>query len=236
MSTTVYFTNTAASVGTGLPKIATIDGTKGAGLTVSTTNTINSAGGVLVQCTNSAGGTLIEWWTPSLNALTWSAGFSTNIWQAESNMSANAQEALIVEVWDSTGTTLRGQAWSASSGQPIVSTSEMPVTTRAAQTGASSGLAGATNITQGDRLRILLGGAGTPGNNMSSGFTFTTGYGGTTGGSDGDTFMTFTDTLTAAPTARTPRNPAVNFQNPGVLFKRFWNGWSRRESGVLVPC
>lgn len=93
-----------------------------------------------------------------------------------------------------------------------------------------------------------------------SGFDTPASKDGTTGGSDASNITSITavdltpsspdsyDTTNSAsrswvaallaykiPAVYVPRHPAINHQNPALLFKRWWQGWSRRPSGVLVP-
>lgn len=72
---------------------------------------------------------------------------------------------------------------------------------------------------------------------MATSYTNTVFYDGTTEASTTNeaAFILFPSPVTMQSTTRIPRYPAVNHQNPGLLFRRFWEGWTRKPSGVLVP-
>lgn len=73
---------------------------------------------------------------------------------------------------------------------------------------------------------------------MATSYTNTVFYDGTTESSTTNeaAFIEFTSAaVTMQSTAFVPRHPAINHQDPGLLFRRFWEGWTRKSSGVLVP-
>jgi hypothetical protein len=156
--------------------------TAGSSLAVSTSNTAAAAA---VVCTNTAGGTDLQWLSRPLDAVTISGTVTVNVWMAESNMSANVAAYVDISRCNNAGTALATIGFGAKAA-------ELPVTTRAAQNFTLTPTS--TNIGAGERIRIQV--VGDQFGTMASGFTFTLGYNGATGAADGDSWLSFTETIT----------------------------------------
>ena len=166
-----------------------------------TTNTVAGTT-VGIELTNGAGGTPVEWISPPVAAdVTISGTITANIWCAENSMNANVAINVIIDI-------IRAATFGADGSNAIQNivqstfATEMALSTRAANnftTGMTSGAYTAQTLNRGDRLRIRIIGddAGT----MATGFTFSASMGGPTAAADGDTYVTFTETITfeAAP-------------------------------------
>ena len=137
--------------------------------------------------------TNISWWTNPLDAVTISGTITFNIWMAENNMSANVGPQFILDRVDGAGAFI----------STIVNSErgvEVPVTTRAAQNWTASPTS--TTLAAGDRIRcrVFANDVGT----MASGFVWTWSSGGSSAGADGDSFVTFTETVTEQAVERVP--------------------------------
>lgn len=155
----------------------------GSGVVTSTTPTVAGAtnGVEVVDATPRP----FEWYSQPVSAdVTISGAITGNIWAQESNMSANVAINFVVDKVDATTLAVTEIARSAR-------TTELG-TSRTVQNFTATPAAGVT-LNKGDRLRLRIYGddAGT----MGSGFTFTIGYDGNTGGADGDTYIEFTETF-----------------------------------------
>ena len=164
--------------------------TAGAGLTAKSTNTVaGPTNGV--EVTDGVGGFPIEWLSDPLSAdVTISGTITANIWCAESNMSANVAINVVIDRLACTDFAITNVVKS-------TRITEEAITTRAVAnftTGMTSGSYTGVAFNRGDRIRIRVFGddAGT----MGAGFTFSVGFNGGTGGADGDTFVSFTETIT----------------------------------------
>lgn len=126
----------------------------------------------------------VSWWL-QVNAVTISAAITKNIWGAETNMAANAGYQFIIERWDATSLI--------STVQNSERGTEMAVTTRAVNNW-NTGTVTSTTFAAGDWLRVyaLFNDVGT----MASGHSVDTSFGGTSAGADGDSYVTFTETIT----------------------------------------
>lgn len=118
-----------------------------------------------------------------------------NFWASESNMSANVAINFVVDVIRATDMSIVEIARS-------TRTTEVAVTTRAVNNFTVTPGAAVT-VNKGDRIRIRPF-ADDSTANMGSGFTFSLGWGGTSAGADGDSYVSFTETFgfmdeTAAP-------------------------------------
>jgi len=190
MATAFFLTNTASTIDLGAShdeKKALL--VRGAGLTVSTTNSAAGPIGTMGNpCTVSAGGNFLTWFTEKLNAVTIAGTITFRVWMAESNMSANVGAEMAVWRSNDAGAQL-SLILAAEDGV------EVPVTTRAVL--SWTGTPTSTVINAGERLFIRVGGndIGT----QASGFNFTLGYAGVTASADGDSAITFTETITEQP-------------------------------------
>lgn len=156
------------------------------------------------------GGQRQSWWSNPLNAVTIAGSITVNVWMEESDMSANVGAQCTIEWYDGSGATLKGTVLNTEKG------TELPVTTRAAQNWAATPTSSA--LAAGDRLRVRIWGndVGT----MGSGFTFTLQTGAASGGADGDSYVTFTETITefvpAAVRGPSPRTVSQAIQRSAV--------------------
>ena len=162
------------------------------GFLVSSANTVTGpTAGVQV------GNAKHTWWY-QVNAVTISGAITKNFWMSESNMSANVGAQCIIDRCDSAGTFV-------STVENSEKGTELPVTTRAAQNW-NTGTVTSTNFADGDYIRVRVYGndIGT----MATGFTFDLSAGGTTAAADGDSYVTFTETIVAytPPVARVPKS------------------------------
>lgn len=141
------------------------------------------------------GTVLISYWY-QVNAVTISGAITKNLWMSESNMSANVGAQTIIDRCDSSGTFI-------STVENSEKGTELPVTTATAQNW-STGTVTSTTFADGDyiRLRVYGNDVGT----MATGFSFALGAGAASAGVDGDSYVTFTETITAF-VAAAPRVP-----------------------------
>lgn len=183
--TQVFLTDTASSVST-----ASVDReawtSRGAGAQTDVTNT--AAGPTSgIQVTDTAGGTVVDWFTKPLAATTIGGRVTCNVWANESNAAANASVRVEIALVDFDGTNATVWASGTNSG-------EIPVTTSTAQGWVVSG--DDLSVAPAQRLRIRLYVDDATQSTLVTGHTVTTNYAGTSGGATGDTYFTFSQTLT----------------------------------------
>lgn len=170
----------------------TLAGSRGATLntTQSVATVAGATAGIELEQTISSVTVPVEWISGPVDAdVTISGSITFNLWAWESAMNANAAINVLVEKLD---------------GKGLTTLTTILKTTRTTELGTSAAVltnfaqtpgAGVT-LNKGDRLRVTVfaDDAGT----MGSGFTVSNRYGGGTGGSgtDGDSFITFTETFT----------------------------------------
>lgn len=144
------------------------------------------------------------WISKPLNAVTISGTVTFNFWMSESNMSANVGAQAIVYRCDSLGVI---QSTIINSEKGV----ELPVTTRAAQNWTAAPTS--TAIGSGERIAIRVFGndVGT----MGSGFSFDYSQGAASGGVDGDSFVTFTETI-----SEFTATPFVPLPHPHIIYLR----------------
>lgn len=216
MATTLFLIDTASDLGgAGQKKISL--GVRGSGVVSKVTNTVAGTGGTFVQVTDGAGGTALTWFTAPLNAVTISAvtpSPGATVWGLESSTMANVQAALKVERCDGSGTVI-------STILPTAGTAFQPSgseygTAASAQVAGTIGV-NSTTLSAGDRIKVTLYGSDSALiGNMASGFTFTTSYNGASASANGDTFVTFTETITEqTAAAAAPPRPTVLLQAVG---------------------
>lgn len=203
----IYLTDTASDVAT-----ASVDReawtSRGAGVQTDVTNTATgwTAG---IQVTDTAGGTVVDWFTKQLAAFTLGGLASANVRAAESNASANAAVRAEIARVNSDGTSptvwsTAGYVYDGAAGE--LSTSE------AAYTFWLAGDDLAISDTQRLRFRLYLEDSSEAA--LVTGFTMTIWYAGTSGGASGDTFFTLPQTLTEF----TPPDPNVAvFRVPPII-------------------
>lgn len=160
--------------------------TRGAGSTSAAGNTVT---GPTVGIELSSAGLPNQWISDPVSAdVTISGAITGNIWASESDMSANVAINFVVDV-------IRAAALTAGANNIVqivksARVTECAVTTPAVNNFTATPGAGVL-VNRGDRIRVRIFGddAGT----MATGFTFTVKFSGSTGGADGDTFITFTE-------------------------------------------
>jgi hypothetical protein len=182
--TTVYPTDTASDVST-----ASVDRevwtSRGGGVQNDVTNT-TAAPASPIQVTDTAGGTVVDWFTKALTAFTLAGAVLVNARFSESTTSTRAAPMceLAVVAGDGTSPTV----WGSNVGIWTESTSETAVQFLV----AADDLA----VTNGQRLRIRFYIDNHINAPMAGSQTTTLYYAGTSGGASGDAYLTFTNTLT----------------------------------------
>jgi len=185
---TLYLTDTASDVAT-----AAVDReawtSRGGGVVNDVTNT--AAGWTApIQVTDTAGGTVVDWYTKQLQAFTLSGLVKFNLRAQESNLAANASVGVEIARVDADGTnaTVWSYANRDSGNDGEITGSEQAYTVYP----ASDDLA----FTDGQRLRVRLFVDDRSDIPLVTGHTVTTYYNGTSGGASGDTFLILEQTVT----------------------------------------
>lgn len=197
--TTIYPTDTASAVAT-----ASVDReawtSPGAGVQTDVTNTTTGFTAPL-QVTDTAGGTVVDWFTPTLTAFTLGGAVRVNAHGQQSGGGGIDEVCMAVQiaVVDGDGTNAVVWAFGSHGGPEVGAGSEETHSWLV----AGDDLA----VTSGKRLRIRFSWDDYD-IAMLTGRTPTFYYAGTTGGASGDTFLTFTQTLTELVAA--DRVPYVN--------------------------
>lgn len=128
--------------------------------------------------------TPISWWY-RVNAVTISGAITKNLWGFESAMNANAGLQVIIDRCDGSGAFIS-----------TVQNSEhgTELATSSAVRNWATGTVTSTTFADGDyiRLRVYANDVGT----MASGYTVTISMNGSTAGASGDSYVTFTETIT----------------------------------------
>jgi len=195
--TTIYPTNTTSDVAT-----AAVDReawtSRGAGVQTDVTNT--ATGPVSpIQVTDTAGGTVVDWWTKALTGFTLAGPVLVNARALESVVGNDS--ALLCEIAVCNGDGSSPVVWAIGGNGGPTSVQNM-LELHTAQEAARFWLLGqSVAVTTGQRLRIRFYVDDAPGSGLSqqiltAGGTVTLYYAGTSGGASGDTFLTFTETLT----------------------------------------
>lgn len=140
----------------------------------------------------------LVWFSNPLDAVTISGTITVNLWMSENNMSANAGPEIAIARMDNAGLWVANilgcvPVHNASAGSTFEKGTELPVTTRAAQNWTAT--PASTTLSSGDRLAFVVKG-NDGGGTMAATFTFDLGFDGATGGADGDSFVSFTETIT----------------------------------------
>lgn len=193
----VFLTDTASPVAT-----ASVDReawtSRGAGVQ---TDVRNTAAGFTapLQVTDTAGGTVVDWFTKGLTAFTLGGAVRCNVRGLESNLAANASFQVQIAVVDNDGT--NPVVWG------IGKASAELATTESAQSFLVAG--DDLSVTNDQRIRIRISiddfADGSVSSTMAAGQTVTLHYAGTSGGASGDTYFTFTQSLTEyVPPVRVP--------------------------------
>lgn len=187
---TLYLTDTASDVAT-----AAVDReawtTRGGSALTDVTNT--AAGWTApIQVTDTAGGTVVDWYTKQLQAFTLAGLVKINIRANESSAAANASVGVELARVDSDGTNAVVWAYADRDAGGVGGRGEI-ATSEAANTAylAAADLA----FTDGQRIRIRLFVDDCADMALVTGHTVTTYYGGPTGGASGDTFLILPQTV-----------------------------------------
>lgn len=218
--TTIYPTTTAASINPGSADERVAWTSRGSGTTTAVTNTASgpTAG---IQVTATAGGTALEWYTEALAAMTLSGPVLVNLRMRQSSLSAKATFRCEIAKTDGSGGSVT--VWGTGGFGGINS---QPGTSEAGGQFLVSG--DDLSIAGGDRLRIRVylddgfGASYSLPMELVTGFTATVNYAGTSGGASGDTYLTFTDTLSLAPADSIPQLRAPINVNQAVPRAASW--------------
>lgn len=194
--TTVYLTTTSAGINPGSANEYEAWTSRGSGSTDAITNT--AAGWTApIQCTETGGGTALEWYTKQLTAFTLGGAVRCNVRAKESASTANIGVRCEIAVCNGDGT--GAVVWGATTGFVRLTTTD------AALSFLVSG--DDTSVTSGQRLRIRLliddglQNSGSSASPMAASQTCTVTYAGTSGAAAGDTYLTFAQTLSQASSA-----------------------------------
>jgi len=186
---TQYFLRNSASdlAGAGQKALST---SRGAASTNKVTNT--TASGDNITVTDTAGGQALSWFTPTLNPATISGAITVNIRGLESAIQANAAAGIRIERVSSDGATVLGTIV-ANTAIPTVSNeyTTADAAKNASVTPTSTTLAG------GNRIKVTLLVKAAAATTMGGARTVTNSIDGPTSGAAGDTFVTFTENLSA---------------------------------------
>lgn len=158
---------------------------RGGGVLTDVTNT--AAGWTApIQVTDTAGGTVVDWWTKPLQAFTLAAPVLVNVRGLESNAAANAvfRCEIAAAASDGSGATV----WAGTTYPSELSTLEVAYQFYL----AGDDLA----VTDGQRLRVRFTIDDTAGVAMGASQTVTLYYAGTSGAASGDTYLILGQTLT----------------------------------------
>lgn len=190
--TTYYFTNTASDVtpASGLAK--QIWTSRGAGLISAATSTVTGPTGN-IRCTATAGGSVLEWYTPPLQAVQLTAPMYVVMYMLSSNTAANATYGMEIAICDADGS--NAVVWSKNqyTDEPILSSGGfgMFVQGQGLFVGNSQRLRFRPYIDDSVGTNVST----TAGQTMASGHTCTFRYGATAGGADGDALVTTANSL-----------------------------------------
>jgi len=184
--TTVYLTNTASDVSTAaVDRVAWTD--RGSGVQTDVTNTVLGWTDP-IQITDTAGGTVVDWWTPGLAAFTLGGAVKVNARGNNSNSIAYASPRIEIAVTDSDGSNPVVWGSNGSYGFPSTGEDARPTWVSGPDTSVSTG--------QRLRIRIYIDDTDSQGH-MQSGYTSTFYYAGTSSGASGDSYLVFSQTLEA---------------------------------------
>jgi hypothetical protein len=200
--TQVFLTDTSSAVST-----ASVDReawtSRGAGVQTDVVNTVNGYTAP-IQFTDTAGGTVVDWFTRPLAAFTLGGAARCNLRMVESNAAASA--AASIEIARVAGDGTSPTVWAINNHNEEIATGEL------AWSFLASGADLAISDGQRIRIRVRIDDVGSDSAAaLVTGHTVTLYYAGTSGGASGDTYVTFTQTLTEASsgTTATPGVAAV---------------------------
>lgn len=208
MATTFYLTNAAGDVSPGPATGKSASTSRGSGVQ---SNVLTPTNGPTAG--QQIGDTLLEWFTFPVAGVTISGTVTFNIWGSESSTSLNAGYQVQIDEVNAAGSSVVHAIVNSERG------TEMAGTTSAVNNWTASPTS--TTVTAGNRLRIrvLVNDAGGT-LNQSGPRTVTTRFSGTSGGADGDTFVTFTESITASGTAYTKSLAGTMGSLSGTLAKK----------------
>lgn len=190
--TTFYFTNTASDVtpASGLAK--SIWTSRGAGLISAATST-QTGPVTAIRCTATAGGSVLEWYTPPLQEVRLTAPMYVVMYMLSSNTGANATLGIEIAICDIDGS--NAVVWSKNQypDEPILSSGGfgMFVQGQGLWVGNSQRLRFRPYIDDSVGTNV----ATTAGQTMVAGHTCTFRYGATSGGADGDAQVVTSNSL-----------------------------------------
>lgn len=207
----IYLTDTASPINPGSAIEKEAWTSRGAGVTSGVTN--QQAGFVAgYQCTDTGGGTVIEWYTRRLQAFTLGGYAKGNIRWKTSTTTAYGAPTVEIAVVDSDGSNpVTWSWWGAGPDLAGISTTEKAVLVPLSGDDLS--------VADGQRLRIRVFVDDSRGRTGVVGQTSTFYWAGTSGGASGDSYITFPQTLLeyVPPAPASPRHSAIQFQDPAVL-------------------
>lgn len=216
-TTQIFLTNTASDVATASnDKEAWTS--RGAGVTAPTTNT--SAGWTSgIQMTDAAGGTVIDWFTKKLAAVTLGGLVFVNVWGTNTGTGNFSMRIEVARV-DSDGT--NPTVWASWCIEPYLTgtaSGKLPTGTDVLVDNRRAYISGDDlTISDQQRLRIRLYLDDTADAAMPASSTGTVRYAGTAFNTNSDFFLIFPASLSEyVPVTFQPRYGFVNFQDPGVL-------------------
>jgi len=191
--TVIYLTDDVSDVATAsVDRVAWTS--RGSGVQSDVTNT--AAGPVTpIQVTDTAGGTVVDWFTPLLDSTTLSGLVQGNVCALESASTANASMRCEIALVNGDGT--NASVWGTWCMAPTGTDNGELALTEVARTINVSG--DDLVISAGQRLRIRLSIDDMASSFMGASQTVTTFYAGTSGGASGDTYFTFPITLSLLP-------------------------------------
>lgn len=186
MATTLYLTDNDSDLDA-LAYHKKLDFARGAGVVSDTAVSNTDAFPATTEWINESGN-IVAWYSPPLAAVTLTGTITINMRGLELNMAANQQfYVAISRVNGTTGAHIEDISVT------IVPGAELG-TSEAAQNWTSAVAGGSKSISAGDRIKVQVGLAeiGTG----AGGHTGTLFYGGTSAGASGNSFVTFTETIT----------------------------------------
>ena len=190
MATYVYLSNDPSDL-SGYKKAYINERSPNASTTVSTAVTDTANGTADLNMTLTAGGSAAKWITVPLEAaVTISGAPTSNIWALESNASANTQIAFALSAYT---TSLQSAFLTTSLGGELTTSAARVIWVSTNGVTNNKEIVTSTAFSAGDRLAI--GGKVAAYGSMATGYTTTLDYNGSTGGSDGDTWICFNETF-----------------------------------------
>lgn len=180
------------------------------------------------------GGNTYQWYSAPLSAVTISGTITFNIWLGETSMAINAGGEVRVFRCDNAGVEIS----TIIASERGVEMAVLPPLTANNWTGTPT----STTLADGDRLKAVLY-INDAGGTMTLGGECDVHTGATSAGAEGDSFVTFTETITLQGGAAS--DTPYPFTGGGYygfqslvehVKRRYWRlGWQPHPSGVLIP-